>query len=88
MTDYKLKVNYYSDDEHWHASIQSGEVIASGTGCTRIASILEAAISLEDVLDWEMIDSDQERVVLRAKHSTPGLRDKVRKAIKKIREKD
>ena len=88
MTDYKLKVNYYSDDEHWHASIQSDKVIASGTGCTRIASILEAAISLEDVLDWEMLDSDQERVVLPAAHADPELREKIRKAIKKIKEKD
>ena len=85
MTEYKLKVRYDPDDQHYYTSIGADNFTVTGVGCSRMASILEAAFSLDQELDWEILDSDRERVVLEAAHADPEFREKVRKAVEKVK---
>ena len=83
MTKYELKLSYDPDEEHYHASIHGESFVVTGVGCSRVASILEAAFSLEQELGRDLLDSDQERVVKKAAHADPELREKIRKAVRK-----
>ena len=53
MPEYTIRILRDPDDAHYHTSIHGDDFIVTGVGCTRIASILEAAISLEDFFEWE-----------------------------------